>query len=187
MTNTVLSPVQTPAQTRTWTIDPAHSLAEFSVRHMMVSTVKGRFTDLSGAIVFDHSDPTKASVQAEIKAASITTHDPQRDAHLQSPDFFDAERFPTLTFKSTRVEPVSDERVKIYGDLTIRDQTREVVLDAELNGQGTNPWGKDVIGFSAHTQFNRKDFGLNWNVALEAGGVLVSDTIKVTLEVEATA
>jgi polyisoprenoid-binding protein YceI len=182
-----MTTLQSPVQTRTWTIDPAHSLAEFSVRHMMVSTVKGRFTDLSGSIVFDPQDLSRSSVQAEIKATSITTHDEQRDAHLQSPDFFDAARFPTLTFKSTRVEPVSAERVKIYGDLTIRDTTREVVLDAELNGQGTNPWGKQVIGFSAHTQLNRKDFGLNWNVALEAGGVLVSDTIKVSLEIEATA
>jgi polyisoprenoid-binding protein YceI len=182
-----MTTVSSPVQTRVWTIDPSHSLAEFSVRHMMVSTVKGRFTDLQGSIIIDPQDLSQSSVEAEIKANSITTHDEQRDAHLQSADFFDAERFPTLTFKSTRVEPVSDERVKIYGDLTIRDTTRAVVLDAELNGQGTNPWGKEVIGFSAHTQFNRKDFGLNWNVALEAGGVLVSDTIKVSLEVEATA
>jgi polyisoprenoid-binding protein YceI len=181
------SAVAAPSQAQTWTIDPSHSLAEFSVRHMMVSTVKGRFTDLSGTITLDPSDLRRSSVSAEIQANSVTTADPQRDAHLRSADFFDAEQFPTLRFVSTRVEPVSDERVRIVGDLTIRDQTREVVLDAELNGQGLNPWGKPVIGFSAHTSFNRKDFGLNWNVALEAGGVLVSDTIKLSLEVEANA
>lgn len=178
--------VSAPSQVQTWSIDPSHTLVEFSVRHMMVSTVKGRFPELSGSIAFDAQDPRRSSVSVDIVTNSVTTADPQRDAHLRSPDFFDAEQFPTLRFASTRVEPVSDERVKIYGDLTIRDITREVVLEAELNGQGTNPWGKEVIGFSAHTSINRKDFGLNWNVALEAGGVLVSDTIKIALEVEAT-
>jgi polyisoprenoid-binding protein YceI len=171
---------------QTWTIDPSHSLVEFSVRHMMVSTVKGRFTDLNGTIVFDPHDHARSAVTAEIATNSVTTADPQRDTHLRSADFFDAEQFPTLRFASKRVEPIDAERVRVVGDLTLRDTTREVVLEAELNGRGVNPWGKHVIGFSAHTSLNRKDYGLNWNVALEAGGVLVSDTIKVTLEIEAT-
>jgi polyisoprenoid-binding protein YceI len=183
---TASTPAVTP-QVHTWTIDPSHSLAEFSVRHMMVSTVKGRFTDLSGSIVFNPDDVRQSSVTADVKANSVTTSDEQRDAHLRSADFFDAEQFPTLRFLSTRIEQVDDERVRVIGQLTIRDTTHEVVLDAELNGRGTNPWGKEVIGFSARTSINRKDFGLNWNVALEAGGVLVSDTIKISLEIEATA
>ena len=181
------STAATQAPVHTWSIDPSHSLAEFSVRHMMVSTVKGRFTNLSGSITFDPANLAASAVTAVIETNSITTSDEQRDAHLRSADFFDAETFPTITFQSTRVEPVSNERVRIVGNLTIRDATHEVVLDAELNGQGTNPWGKQVVGFSAQTSINRKDFGLNWNVALEAGGVLVSDTIKIALEVEATA
>ncbi len=183
--STIATPTREEVQT--WTIDPSHSLAEFSVRHMMVSTVKGRFTNLSGTILFDPQNVTRSSVQAEIATQSVTTSDEQRDAHLRSADFFDAEQFPTLRFASTRIEPVDDERVRVIGDLTIRETTREVVIDAELNGQGTNPWGKQVIGFSGRTSLNRKDFGLNWNVALEAGGMLVSDTIKINLEIEATA
>ena len=179
-TTTVAQP---QTQLQTWQIDPSHSLVEFSVRHMMVSTVKGRFTDLTGSIVLDPADHSRSSVTAEIQATSVTTADPQRDGHLRSPDFFDVEQFPMLTFRSTRVEPNGADRVRIIGLLTIKDVTREVTLDAELNGQGVNPWGKQVIGFSAHTALNRKDFGLNWNVALEAGGVLVSDTIKIRLEV----
>jgi len=185
---TTQSPVPSQAAVATvWTIDPAHSLAEFSVRHMMVSTVKGRFTNLSGTITFDPANVQASSVSAEIQTASVSTSDEQRDAHLRSADFFDADTFPTISFQSTRIEPVSQEHVRVVGNLTIRDVTREIVLDAELNGQGVNPWGKQVVGFSAHTSINRKDFGLNWNVALEAGGVLVSDTIKIALEVEATA
>ena len=178
---------QTQAQPKTWLIDASHSLVEFSVRHMMVSTAKGRFTDFAGSIVFDPTNVARSSVTVEIQANSVATGDPRRDEHLRSPDFFDAETFPTLTFRSTSVEPINAERVRIVGDLTIKDVTREVVLEAELNGQGLNPWGKQVIGFSARTALNRKDFGLNWNVALEAGGVLVSDTIKINLEIEATA
>ena len=183
---TTSSAAAAPAALDIWTLDPAHSLVEFSVRHMMVSTVKGRFPELSGSLSFNPERPADSSVSVEIAAQSVTTADPQRDAHLRSPDCFDAEQFPTLRFTSTRVEPISDEHVKIYGDLTIRDTTREIVIDAEFNGRGTNPWGKEVVGFSGRASLNRKDFGLNWNVALEAGGVLVSDTIKISLEVEAT-
>jgi polyisoprenoid-binding protein YceI len=174
-------------QVSTWKIDPSHSLVEFSVRHMMVTTVKGRFADLSGTIQFDPAHLAGAQVDVEIAAASITTHDDQRDAHLRSPDFLDSEAFPTLRFVSTRVEPLDGDRARVYGDLTIRGVTREVVLDAEFNGSGRSPYGMTVAGFTAHTSFNRKDFDLNWNVALETGGWLVSDTIKVSLEIEAVA
>ncbi len=180
----LLSPAD--AAKSTWTIDPSHTLVEFSVRHMMVSTVKGRFPAVSGTLHIDDTDPTNSSVSVEIETKSITTHDEQRDAHLRSADFFEADAYPTITFKSTSVEPTGEDTFKITGDLSIKDVTRPIQLQAELNGRGTNPWGKEVIGFSAQTSLNRKDFGLNWNVALEAGGVLVSDTIKITLEVEAT-
>lgn len=173
------------APTRTvWNVDPAHSTVEFSVRHMMVSTVKGRFAGLSGMIVDVAEDPSLSSVEIQIDAASITTNDEQRDGHLRSPDFFDVQNYPTLTFKSTRVQG-SRESFKVTGDLTLHGVTREIELDAEFNGVGTNPYGKRVAGFSAQAKLNRKDFGLNWNVALEAGGVLVSDSIKVQIELEA--
>jgi polyisoprenoid-binding protein YceI len=170
-----------------WKIDSSHSLVEFSVRHMMVTTVKGRFATLAGTIHFDPAELSQASVAVEIDAASITTQDVNRDAHLRSADFLDAEAFPTLRFVSTRVEPIGDESARIYGDLTIRGVTREVVLEAEFNGSGQSPFGTTIAGFTAHTSFNRKDFDLNWNVALETGGWLVSDTVKVSLEIEAVA
>jgi polyisoprenoid-binding protein YceI len=168
----------------TWQIDPAHSLVEFSVRHMMVSTVKGRFTSITGTILDNGEDPTLSSVQVEIDPASITTADPKRDGHLRSPDFFDVEQFPKISFKSTRIQGNRDQ-FKLIGDLTIRDQTREVALDVTLNGVGLSPYGQTVAGFSGQTKFNRRDFGLNWNAALESGGVLVSDQIKLEVEIEA--
>jgi polyisoprenoid-binding protein YceI len=154
---------------------------------MMVATAKGRFADFSGTIQFDPADLADASVDVQIAAASITTDDEKRDAHLRSPDFLDAETFPTLRFVSTRVEPLAGDRARVYGDLSIRGVTREVVLETEFNGSGQSPYGTTVAGFSAQTSFNRKDFDLNWNVALETGGWLVSDTIKVSLEIEAVA
>lgn len=168
----------------TWQIDPAHTLVELSARHMMFTTVKGRFTGVSGTIVDNLEDPSQSSVEAEIDAASITTGDLQRDAHLQSPDFLDVAQYPTITFRSTRVEGTR-EAFRLTGDLTIHGVARPVTLQAELTGTGKNPWGKEVAGFSATGQINRKDFGLNWNVALETGGLLVSDTVKITLEVQA--
>jgi polyisoprenoid-binding protein YceI len=168
----------------TWQIDPAHSLVEFSIRHMMVSTVKGRFTGLTGTIQDNGEDPTLSSVQVEIDPASLTTGDERRDGHLRSPDFFDVEQFPKITFISTRVQGTRDE-FKLVGDLTIRDQTREVALDVTLNGVGTSPYGQTVAGFSGQTKLNRRDFGLNWNAALESGGVLVSDHFKLEVEIEA--
>lgn len=177
---TVLSPTQT---TTTWQVDPAHSLVEFSVRHMMVSTVKGRFTDFRGTIVQVEDDRTKSSIEIELNLASIDTGSEQRDEHLRSTDFFSVEQFPTAIFKSTRVEGSGDE-LTVIGDLTIQGQTREVALDVSFNGIGVNPYGATVAGFTAETKFNRKDFGLNWNVALEAGGVLVSDEVRLHVELQ---
>jgi polyisoprenoid-binding protein YceI len=177
---------QTRTQARsTWTIDAAHSLIEFSAKHMMFTTVKGRFTGVTGTITLDEADLSRSSVEVAIDAASIVTGDEKRDAHLRSADFLDAETYPQLTFKSTRVERVSAERARVVGDLTIHGTTRQVTLDTALNGQGTNPWGMTVAGFTAETTINRKDFGLIWNVALETGGVLVGETIKILLEVQA--
>jgi polyisoprenoid-binding protein YceI len=168
----------------TWTIDNSHTLAEFSVRHMMVSNVKGRFDQVSGSFEFDEANPSASSIEVTISVASITTRDEKRDTHLKSPDFFDAETHPNITFKSTEVEKTGDNAFKVTGDLTIRGVTKPVVLDVEYNGQGKNPWGIATIGFNASTSINRKDYGLNWNVALEAGGMLVGETVKINLEVE---
>jgi polyisoprenoid-binding protein YceI len=168
-----------------WAIDAGHSVAEFGVKHMMVSTTKGRFTEVSGTIAVDDADITKSSVDVTINVASVNTFDEKRDAHLKSPDFFDAETYPTITFKSTKIEPKGDDEYKVTGDLTIRGVTRPVVLDAEANGRSATPWGTEVIAFSAETSISRKDFGLNWNVALEAGGVLVGDKVKIAIETEA--
>ena len=168
----------------TWQIDPTHSLVEFSVRHLMFSTVKGRFTSIKGTILDAGDTPTLSSVDVEIDAASVNTGDDKRDAHLRGADFFDVEHFPTITFKSTRIVGSRDE-FTLIGDLTLHGVTREVSLDATLNGTGVSPFGQTVAAFSAQTKINRKDWGLNWNVALETGGVLVSDQFKVEIELEA--
>jgi polyisoprenoid-binding protein YceI len=169
----------------TWTVDQSHSLAEFSVRHMMVSTTRGQFETIEGALQIDETDLTNSSVNVTIDVSSITTRDAKRDEHLRSADFFDAANFPAMTFTSTRIEKKSDEDYLVHGDLTIRGVTRPVTLKAEFNGFGTSPWGQTVAGFSADTEISRKDFGLEWNVALETGGVLVGDKVKIHLEVEA--
>lgn len=175
--------VTTPTST-TWQIDPAHSLVEFSVRHMMVSTVKGRFTGISGSITAHDVDHQLSSADITIDANSIATGDPNRDTHLRSADFLDAEQFPNITFTSKRIEGARDE-FTLVGDLTLHGVTREVSLEVTFNGEGTNPYGKRVAGFSAEGKLNRKDWGLSWNVALEAGGVLVSDQMKVSVEIQA--
>ncbi|MBO2518120.1 MULTISPECIES: YceI family protein [Limnochorda] len=167
-----------------WQIDPAHTTAEFTVRHMMISNVRGRFGAIEGKVVGDLSDPTQAQVEAKIDAASIDTRNEERDKHLRSADFFDVENHPHITFKSTRIERVGDNQYKVIGDLTIRGVTREVVLDATFQGQVKSPWGQQVAGFSATTTLNRKDFGLTWNTVLETGGVLVGEEVKVELQVE---
>jgi polyisoprenoid-binding protein YceI len=170
----------------TWVIDNVHSTVEFSVKHMMVATVKGRFTNVSGTIEFDENNPLSGSVEATVDVASINTQDANRDNHLRSPDFFDVERFPTITFKSKRIEPGNSAgEYRIVGDLTIHGVTREVVLNATYEGTIKDPYGNLRAGFSAQTTINRKDFDLNWNVALEAGGWLVSDRVNINLEIEA--
>jgi polyisoprenoid-binding protein YceI len=169
----------------TWAIDPSHTVAEFGVKHLMVSTTKGRFSDVTGSIELDESDITRSRVDVEIGVDSITTHDERRDAHLRSDDFFAVETYPKMTFTSTQVESNGKDRLNVTGDLTIRGVTRPVTLDVEFNGRATSPWGAEVIAYSAQTTINRKDFGLNWNVALEAGGVTVGDKVKISIEAEA--
>jgi polyisoprenoid-binding protein YceI len=167
-----------------WHIDPRHSLAEFSVRHMMLAKVRGRFTGVSGTIVDAADEPKYSSVKAEIDVTTLITGDPQRDEHLRSPDFFDVAQHPTMTFASRKVSGPR-EHFKVVGDLTIGRQTREITLDVTFNGIGTDPLGRSVAGFTAEAEINRKDFGLNWNMALEAGGFLVGDNVKIEIELEA--
>ena len=174
----------TATRTTVWTIDPTHSAVEFSVKHMMFATAKGRFSDVSGTITIDNGNIENSAVDVTIGAASIDTRDEKRDGHLRSADFFDAENHPTLTFRSTRVERDGDD-LKVSGDLTIRGVTRPVVLEAGYNGQGVNPWGQQVLSYSATAKINRKDFGLNWNAALETGGMLVGEEVKIQIELEA--
>lgn len=169
----------------TWAIDPVHSNAEFAVKHMMVATVRGRFRDVEGKVHIDEADPTQSWVTASIDAASIDTAQPDRDAHLRSEDFLAAEQYPKLTFRSTRVERVDGERWKVIGDLTVRDVTREVVLDTEFEGQIKDVWGKQRAAFTAETVLERNKFGLNWNMLIEAGGVAVGDKVRVTLNIAA--
>ena len=174
----------TQTAVRTWNIDASHSIAEFAVKHMMVSTVKGRFATLKGAIQVDDENPLLSAVAATIDVASITTNDEARDAHLRSDDFFNAEKFPEIIFVSKRVERVDAENYRVVGDLTIRDVTKEVVLDTEFEGQVHDPYGNERAGFTATTQINRSDFGVSFNGLLETGGVIVSDKVKITLHVE---
>jgi polyisoprenoid-binding protein YceI len=172
-------------QTTTWNIDPVHSAAEFKVKHLMISNVKGQFTGLTGSLSLDEDNITKSSVQATIEAASINTREPQRDAHLKSADFFDVEKFPTLTFKSTRVSRIGDGELQVTGDLMIHGVSREVIFKVEGPSSPTkDPWGNVRIGLSATTKINRKDFGLTWNTALETGGFVVGEEVAITLELE---
>ena len=171
-------------QAGTWEIDPSHSSVEFSVRHMMFSKVKGRFPSFRGTIVIG-DDPQDSSVEAVVDVASIDTGDENRDAHLRSADFLDAERYPEMSFFSRSVRQ-EGERYVVAGDLTLHGVTRPVELDLELNGIGTDPYGGTRAGFSATTELSRKEFGLEWNVALETGGVLVGDKVQVSLEIQAS-
>lgn len=168
----------------TWVIDASHSVITFSVRHMMISKVRGRFTRFDGTVDFDEQNPTNSKVQVTIDASSIDTRDERRDGHLISPDFLDVANYPTLTFVSKRVEVIDESHGRIIGDLTIRGVTREVTLDVEYNGQSKSPWGTISAGFSATTKINRKDWGLTWNVALETGGVLVGEEVTIEIEIE---
>jgi polyisoprenoid-binding protein YceI len=170
--------------TSTWNIDAAHSAISFSVRHMVVAKVRGRFIKFSGTLALDAAALESSTAEVTIDASSIDTGTAQRDAHLRSGDFFDVERFAEIRFRSTRIERVSGDRYRVAGDLTIRDVTREVALDVEYAGRGTDPWGNERIAFAAKTTIDRKDFGLTWNQALEAGGVLVGDSVEVDLDVQ---
>lgn len=177
------TPVQT--STTTWNIDPAHSMAEFKVKHMMIANVKGQFSKISGTLFLDEFDLTNSRVEASIEAASIHTRDEQRDAHLKSPDFFDVEKFPTLHFKSNNISIVKDGELAVEGDLTIHGVTHKVRFAVEGPTPPTkDPWGNTRVAISATTKINRKDFGLTWNAALETGGFMVSDEVAITLDVE---
>jgi polyisoprenoid-binding protein YceI len=174
-----------PAQTSTWNLDSDHSDAGFAVRHMMISTVKGRFGEVAGTIEIDSDDVRRSHVSARISTASLDTGSGQRDGHLRSGDFFDVENHPWITFESREVREQGNGRLEVVGDLTIRDVTREVVLQVEEEGRGIDPWGGERVAFRATTAIDRTAFGLNWNQALEAGGVLVSNEVKITLDVQA--
>ncbi len=169
----------------TWDFDLSHSSVNFHVRHLMVSKVHGRFQTWGGSLVLDDQDITKSRVEVTIDTASIDTKEDKRDAHLRSADFFDAETFPQMTFKSTAVKKISDEELEVTGDLTIRGETKPITLKVETNGQVKDPWGGTRTGFSAKASISRKEFGLHWNALLEAGGVVVGDKIEITLEIEA--
>jgi len=169
----------------TWHLDPAHTHVEFAVRHLMISTVKGGFADVQGVVRMDGASPGAADVDVTIGVASIDTRQDERDAHLRSADFLDAARFPTITFRSRRIEGIpSQGDFRLVGDLTIRGITREVALDVWQEGRVTDPSGNERAGFRARTKIDRTDFGLTWNQALEAGGVLVGNEVRISAEVE---
>ena len=179
------APTTSPASVITWKLDPAHSSAEFKVKHMMISNVKGSFSGVNGTLSEHTVDSTLSSVEATVDIASISTGDAQRDAHLKSADFFDAEKYPTMTFKSTSVERKSDDEYKVTGDLTIHGVTKPATFAVEgPTAPGKDPWGNTRIGLSATTKINRKDYGLNWNAALETGGILVGEDVQITIEAQ---
>ncbi len=182
-----MSTLATPqtSTTTTWNIDPVHSVAEFKVKHMMISNVKGHFPKVTGRLTLDESDLTSSHVDASVETASIETRDPQRDAHLKSADFFDVDKFPTLAFKSTGIRLVRDGELAVEGNLTIRGVTRKVVFSVEgPTPPAKDPWGNTRVAVAATTKINRKDFGLTWNAALETGGILVGDEVTITLDVQ---
>ena len=170
---------------QTFAIDPSHSSAGFTVRHMGFSKVRGRFEQLEGSIAMDGEDLATVEAEATIQTQSITTNDQKRDDHLRSADFFEVEAYPTLTFKSTGVEGIQGNRFTLVGELTMHGVTRTVELDAEYLGEAVDPWGGTRVAFEAATTVNRKDYGLNWNAVLETGGLLVSDAVEITLELQA--
>lgn len=167
-----------------WTIDYSHSEVNFKVRHMMISHVHGDFEKFSGTINFNPEKPDQTTIDIQIEAASINTNDEKRDGHLRSADFLNAQNFPYLTFKSNRVQMIDESNAKLFGNLTIQDKSREVALNVEFLGMAKAPWGSTSAGFSATTRINRKDWDLNWNVALETGGWLVSEMIDISIELE---
>lgn len=183
--NATPTPAQEGTKTTHWQFDPAHSAAHFSVRHLMISNVRGHFSQLSGSVTINPQDPSKSTVEVAIEAASINTREPQRDEHLRSADFFDVAKHPLLTFRSTRIEARGADEFKVTGQLTIHGVTKEVTLDVEGPTPSVkDPWGNIRAGVTASTKINRKDFGLVWNAVTEAGGVVVGDEIKITIEAE---
>jgi polyisoprenoid-binding protein YceI len=170
--------------TRTYQIDKAHSEAIFQVRHLL-SKVRGRFSDFEGAIEYDETNPEHSSVEFTVHTKSIDTNEADRDTHLRSEDFFSVEQFPTLTFKSTKITLEGDNRYDVAGDLTLRGVTRAVVLPVEYLGKAKDPWGTEKLAFEGEVTLNRKDFGLTWNAALETGGFLVGDEVKVNVSIQA--
>ncbi len=183
MSTSTLTTPQTA--TTTWNIDPVHSVAEFKVKHMMISNVKGQFPKVSGQLTLDESDLTKSKIEASIETGSIETRDAQRDAHLKSPDFFHVEKFPAMSFKSSGIKVVRNGELSVEGDLTIRDTTRKVLFTVEgPTPPAKDPWGNTRVAVSATTKINRKEFGLTWNAALETGGILVGDEVTITLDVQ---
>jgi polyisoprenoid-binding protein YceI len=169
----------------TWNIDPSHSAIAFSVRHMVVSKTRGRFNKWSGQLRFDAGNPSASSVEVDIDPASLDTGDTQRDAHLRSADFFDVEKYPTASFRSSKVELAGEGRYLVTGNLTVHGITQPVLLDVTYEGSGKDPWGGERAGFSATTTIDRKHFGLEWNKALETGGLLVGEKVELNLEIEA--
>ena len=167
----------------TWNVDPTHSGLNFTVKHLMVSKVRGRFGAFSGTIVID-ADPLKSSVTASAQVASIDTNEKSRDEHLRTGDFFDAEKFPTIDFRSTKIEADGDD-FTLYADLTIKGVTKNVAFELEFEGTGKDPWGNLKAGFSAKAEINRKDWGLEYNAALETGGVLIGEKVKLELDIQA--
>jgi polyisoprenoid-binding protein YceI len=167
-----------------WNIDTSHSEIQFVVRHMMLSKVRGQFEKFTGTVNLDEHNPVNTTVDIQIETNSVNTRDAKRDGHLRSPDFFNSDTYPFMTFKSRKVEQLDASHARLLGDLTIRGETRPVALDVEHLGMVKNPWGMTSAGFAASTKINRKDWGLTWNMALEAGGVLVGDEIEINIELE---
>ena len=179
---------QTLTRTGTWSVDPTHSSLDFVVRHAMVAKVRGRFTDFTGTLFLDEADPTRSTAEVEVQLASVDTGNTQRDEHLRTGDFFEVDRFPTMTFRSTaaEVKDAANGEYVLHGDLTVHGVTKPVAFDITVNGTAVDPFGNERIGFEGTTTINRKDWGLTWNAPLEAGaGVLVSDKVTVNLDVSA--
>ena len=171
--------------TTKYTIDTSHSHVAFTVRHMVFAKVKGHFTKWAAELDYDEKDPTRSTLSVEIDVASIDTREPQRDGHLRSADFFEAEKYPKIVYESRSVERAGDAGLRVVGDLTIHGVTREVALDVEPLGSGKDPWGNQRLGFEARTSINRADFGLKWNQVLETGGVLVGEKVDIEIELQA--
>ncbi len=180
----VLTLASVPALAQTWTADPAHSTVGFQVRHMMISNVKGSFDKFAATVEGNPADPSTAKISATIEVATVNTREPKRDDHLRSGDFFDAAKFPQMTFTSTKVEKVSATKAKVTGNLTLRGVTKPVTLDVEYTAPVKSPWGQTVVGANATGKINRQDFGVAFNKSLEAGGVLVGDEVTIQLELE---